>query len=180
MTRSFSSVMTGLVPVIPMYWAKPCHDHRDRRVKPGDDTFHRSRDAIRTRVIVTRREFLRSPHRSSPENAGGGHRHLTIFASSHVVRKKKARKRNADRRVSNLRTLRGAARAERCALASRRPTTALARGTSVPKAQLQARLPGTWFRRALPGVSCPSPVAAPHTPVVMPASMMPKAAREWQ
>jgi hypothetical protein len=37
--------------------------------------FFRSRDAIRTRVIVTRREFLRSPHRSSPENTGGGHRY---------------------------------------------------------------------------------------------------------
>ena len=32
----------------------------------------RSRDAVRTRVIVTLRKFLRSPHRSSPENAGGG------------------------------------------------------------------------------------------------------------
>ena len=93
-------------------------------------------------------------------------------------RRKKARKRNADRRVANDRTLRGAARAERRALASRRPTTALARGTLVPKAQLQARLPGTWFPRALPGVSCPSPVAAPHAPVVMPASMMPEPARE--
>ena len=39
--------------------------------------------------------------------------------------RKKARKRNAERRVANLRTLRGAARAERRALASRRPTTAL-------------------------------------------------------
>ena len=37
----------------------------------------------------------------------------------------KARKRNADRRVANDRSLRGAARAERRALASRRPTTAL-------------------------------------------------------
>jgi hypothetical protein len=45
-------------------------------------------------------------------------------------------------------------------------------------AQLQARLPGTWSSRALPARSCPSPVAAPHTPVVMPASMMPGAARE--
>jgi hypothetical protein len=46
---------------------------------------YRSRDAIRTRVIVTRREFLRPPHRSSPENTGGGHRHLTICASSHEM-----------------------------------------------------------------------------------------------
>ena len=32
--------------------------------------------------------------------------------------------------------------------------------------------------RALPAPACPSPVNAPHAPVVMPASMMPKAARE--
>src|SRR5580698_9278928 len=51
-------------------------------------------------------------------------------------------------------------------------------GLPVPKAQVQARLPGTWFHRALPSVSCPSPVAAPHAPVVMPASMMPEPARE--
>jgi hypothetical protein len=46
-----------------------------------------------------------------------------------------------------------------------------------PSAQLRARFPGTWFRRALPALSCPSPVAAPHAPVVMPADMMPEAAR---
>src|SRR5271169_6193382 len=27
----------------------------------------------------------------------------------------------------------------------------------IPKAQLQARLPGTWFARALPAFACPSP-----------------------
>jgi hypothetical protein len=67
--------MTGLVPVISIHLAKPCHDHRDRRVKSGDDKNSRSRDAIRTRGFVTRREFLRSPHRSSPENAGSGCRY---------------------------------------------------------------------------------------------------------
>jgi len=51
-------------------------------------------------------------------------------------------------------------------------------GLPVPKAQVQARLPGTRFPRALPAVACPSPVAAPHAPVVMPASMMPGPARE--
>jgi hypothetical protein len=43
------------VPVISIHLAKPCHGYRDRRVKPGDDDIRdRSRDAIRTRVIVTR------------------------------------------------------------------------------------------------------------------------------
>ena len=32
--------------------------------------------------------------------------------------------------------------------------------------------------RALPAPACPSPVAAPHAPIVMPASMMPEPARE--
>ena len=62
--------------------------------------------------------------------------------------------------------------------AYRRSTAALTRGTLVPKAQLQARLPGTWFPRVLPAVSCPSPVDAPHTPAIVPASMMPGPARE--
>jgi len=40
----------------------------------------------------------------------------------------------------------------------RRSTTALTSGSySIPKAQLQARLPGTWSARALPAFACPSP-----------------------
>jgi hypothetical protein len=46
------SVMTGLVPVISIQLAKPCHGHRDRRAKPGDDELDRSRDAICIRVVV--------------------------------------------------------------------------------------------------------------------------------
>jgi hypothetical protein len=43
----FSAVMTGLVPVISIALVKPCHGHRDRRIKSGDDAPDRSRDAIR-------------------------------------------------------------------------------------------------------------------------------------
>jgi hypothetical protein len=57
------------------------------------------------------------------------------------------------------------------------PPRLLPTGVS-PRALLQARLPGTRVRRALPALACPSPVEAPHAPVVMPADMMPKAARE--
>ena len=53
-------------------------------------------------------------------------------------------------------------------------------GLLIPKAQLQARLPGTWVQRALPAVACPSPVEAPHGPVIVPVSMMPGAARAQQ
>ena len=54
--------------------------------------------------------------------------------------------------------LTGAARAQRSAHACRRSTTALTSGNySIPKAQLQARLPGTRSARALPAFACPSP-----------------------
>ena len=64
-------------------------------------------------------------------------------------------------------------------LAGRARLPALRRGSrqnSYILAQLQAMLPGTWFRRALPAFSCPSPVEAPHASAVVPKRMMPKAA----
>jgi hypothetical protein len=45
-------------------------------------------------------------------------------------------------------------------------------------ARLQASLPGTRFRRALPAFACPSPGKAPPAPAVVPESMMPGTARE--
>ena len=56
-------------------------------------------------------------------------------------------------------------------------------GAFAPFAQLQARLPGTRSQdalagRALPVPTCPSPGNAPPAPAVVPASMMPEAARE--
>ena len=69
---------------------------------------------------------------------------LTICASSHECKNgRKARKRNADRRVSNLRTFPGAARAERCALASRRSTTALCQWDYSSQGSTWARLRDT-------------------------------------
>ena len=86
-----------------------------------------------------------------------------------------------------------------CALACRRSTTALAKAAFARFAQLQARLPGTRqgrtikrsppkggerssdhcaATRALPAPACPSPGKAPPAPVVVPASVMPEAARE--
>ena len=77
-------------------------------------------------------------------------------------------------------------------------STAALAGTPIP-AQLQAMLPGTWTardpekvdtgfpkdqraakasQRALPALSCPSPVTAPHASAVVPKGMMPKAAPE--
>ena len=57
-------------------------------------------------------------------------------------------------------------------------STAALAGTPIP-AQLQAMLPGELeIKRALPALSCPSPVTAPHASAVIPKGMMPKAAPE--
>ena len=105
------------------------------------------------------------------------------------------RKRNAGKRVRPTSAPRDAARAERSALACRRSTTALAVGALAPWAQLQARLPGTqrdvrFGKLAQPGAKTSrfdtgvtrarlsQSRDAPPGPVVMPASMMPEAARK--
>ena len=66
-------------------------------------------------------------------------------------------------------------------LAGRARLPALRRGSRQDfhiLAQLQAMLPGTRFRRALPAFSCPSPVEAPHASAVVPKGMMPGTALE--
>ena len=84
----------------------------------------------------------------------------------------RARRRAADKwtQSAQLICLRGA-------LAFRRSTCGSRRDLYIP-AQLQAMLPGTWSRRALPVLSCPSPAKAPPAPAVVPESMMPGTARE--
>jgi hypothetical protein len=48
--------MIGLVPVISISLAKPCHGDRDRRVKPGDDIYGSSLpDLIRGTAAVSPR-----------------------------------------------------------------------------------------------------------------------------
>jgi hypothetical protein len=74
-----------------------------------------------------------------------------------------------------------ALRARQRALSGRARLPALCCGSRrgfEPPAQLQAMLPGTWFRRALPALPCPSPVTAPHTSAVVPRGLIPEAARE--
>jgi hypothetical protein len=77
----------------------------------------------------------------------------------------------------------------RGAPAFRRYAAALLSETVTSLTQLQAMPPGTWTahdakimrgesRRALPALSCPSPVTAPHASAVIPKEMMPKAAPE--
>ena len=78
----------------------------------------------------------------------------------------------------HLLALRARPRAHRSALASRRSTAVL---TEVSRPRLFDFRPGFLGRgsvRALPALACPSPAAAPRAPAVIPADMMPEAARE--
>jgi hypothetical protein len=64
------------------------------------------------------------------------------------------------------------------ALASRRSTAALA-GVSRPRLfDFRPGFLGRGCQPALPALACPSPAAAPRAPAVIPADMMPEAARE--
>jgi hypothetical protein len=71
-------------------------------------------------------------------------------------------RQNADRRGTNRRAYgRGARSAERARLSAFHRGSHL-REYSIPKARLQARLPGTWSVRALPAFACPSPGSTSH------------------
>ena len=105
----------------------------------------------------------RSAERRIPTNSAQ-HRPTSPLADA------RARKRATQTSVRSLRTY---------LLAGRARLPALRRGSrqdfDIP-AQLQAMLPGTWFRRALPALACPSAVEVPHASAVVPKGMMPKAA----
>ena len=77
------------------------------------------------------------------------------FAVSPTPRNKEAERRQT--LFNNLRTLRrGSALSGQFAFRVP-PHGVLPRDLIIPKAQLQARLPGTWSERALPAFACPSP-----------------------
>jgi len=138
--------------------------------------------------------YAGGPCRRSARTRAGG-KHCASVTSAWIAgsksgndqgkdeRERKARKRNADRRKALMPCHYGHGRAsvKREVHICRRSTAALARGTLVPKAQRQARLPGTWqdrlvlnarpnrgaktlrrCLRALPALTCPSP--ARHLP----------------
>jgi hypothetical protein len=114
-------------------------------------------------------------------------------AASGLQREKEAERRQAH--VSILRTFRCGARTSGCARLSAFHHGSH-QGAFAPFAQLQARFPGTWqdarscmaaptggrrpcaLTRALPAPACPSPGKAPPAPAVVPAVVMPEAARE--
>jgi hypothetical protein len=110
----------------------------------------------------------------------------SITIGSRKTKKQKG-KRNAEKRIGQSSAPAGAAARSK---SERARLSAFHRGSRQSVhyllTQLQARLPGTWSRRALPALSCPSPGSyqsreipglAP-APVVVPAGMMPGAARK--
>ena len=148
-----------------------------------EDVGSRSRGAHRTRVTLTRNkqshETLCSPHRPSSETASGGHRppHDPWFKRSETSKTltTNGKSKEAERREtrSHDRTLTRCGRAERCALASRRPTTALAAANERHSSAPVRALPGTEPRRTgrypVPAISSTAGVSLPHRPVVVPA-----------
>ena len=103
---------------------------------------------------------FRSPHRSSSEGTGGGAGAVTINASSHE-RKSKKKKESGTPKDADPYPLYLAVQLAPCKARSPIgvPPRFSPKGVIVPKAQLQARLPGTWSVRALPAFACPSPAS---------------------
>ncbi len=116
------------------------------------------------RVVVTpamrSHETFRSLRRSSSEGAGGGAGAVTINASSHE-RKSKKKKESGTPKDADPYPLYLAVQLAPCKARSPIgvPPRFSPKGVIVPKARLQARLPGTWSERALPAIACPSPAS---------------------
>jgi hypothetical protein len=101
---------------------------------------------------------------------------------AHRQRIKKKGKRNADRRVANGRTLRGAARVQRDALAYRRSTAALAGATERHRSTPVTRFLRRYYGGAGVTRSRPSCSAASFSQTGHRAgrASIPRAAREWR
>src|SRR6202034_2165035 len=170
-SRSKNGVASlAYVPVISIKLAKRCHKYRDCPVKPGnDDREKHSRDAIRTRVIVTRQEFLALRtdlrQRMPPVVAGS----LTICALSHEC--KKRRKRKAERRSTRVRIHRTCVRRAPCKRRSPIgvPPRLSACGSISSQGSTWARLRDTRRSRGGPPArACATSSDAPRAPLIVP------------
>ena len=141
-----------------------CPSFRPSRREDRQQAISFSR-CTRIRVVVTRinkaTKRLRSPHRSSSEHAGGGHWHPhdQCFEPRNVSVR---RKRKAERRQTLFtKTIApcGAARALQGALAYRRSTTALAKGSHRPKGSARARLRAESATGRFAAVASPTPAS---------------------
>jgi hypothetical protein len=94
----------------------PCFAWSPSPAIAGADARSRSRDAVRTRVIVQELNFFRSPHRSSSENAGGGCRSSSrsVLQATNVRKESKEAERR-ETRIQPPHPLRGVRRAQSAA-----------------------------------------------------------------
>ena len=110
--------------------------------------------AMRSHEVLALRIDLRQKAQAVGASA------VTINASSHECKRKKKKEsgtpKNADPYPLYL-----AVQLAPCKARSPIgvPPRLSPKGVIVPKAQLQARLPGTWSERALPAIACPSPAS---------------------
>jgi hypothetical protein len=175
----------------PLRWAQNCGaQNRGEAPSPslrstsprarGEVKRHRSRDAAAPELC--QRHSQRTP--SEHDSLRFGRRWNRLPSRSCPANKREAERRQAHRPTS---APAGAASPLRTSPVCEGgteggspvgvPPRLLPTGVS-PRALLQASLPGTWSGRALPALSCPSPVKAPHAPAVVPERKMPGAARE--
>jgi hypothetical protein len=155
-----------------------CRKFSAKRHRPLNPSFsphagRRSRERRRraTRLAMTNRSRDASASEFDARRSAIGETHLHSSPPPFAFLFLHKRRREAERRqtrVTNRRIL-------RCGThpTGRARLSAFHRGSHlreylIPKAQLQARLPGTWSEWALPAFACPSPGVAPPAPVIMP------------
>ena len=158
----------------------------DCRVKPGNDEIeNRSRDAIRARVLSTPSQTHRAARGPVRLRPVVGPAFVQIIRSERTKQKGSGTPKGA---CPTVRAERARSRIQRDALASRRSTAALARGTAHPQGSVSGHAswdsagalgpirppqPGggdlTLLHGRYPRRACPSPANAPRTPVVVPA-----------
>jgi len=144
-----------------------CKRFSAKRHRPLNPSFspragRRSRERRRraTRLAMTNRSRDASASKFYARRSAIGETHLPSSPSPFAFLFLHKRRREAERRqtrVTNRRILRcGAHPAGRARLSAFHHGSHL-REYLIPKARLQARLPGTWSERALPAFACPSP-----------------------
>ena len=150
-----------------------------------NDELHRSRDAVASELSSRASNKAAKPsafrtdlRQRLPAVVTGS---LTICASSHDVSVRK--KKEAERRKTLIRilcTLRYSSPLARGARPSAFHRGSDLRDSRIPKALHRARLRGCCAckRRVAPASTAPTSSGAPRTPVIVPAGMMPDAARE--
>jgi len=140
-----------------------------RRFAPRNDEIKiRSRDALRPR--------LANHEDDSPPSSHDPEKWCPVFGPDHAQERGE---RSAERRIQPMSAPHNQMSPPDCARgAEARQKSGRARLPALhcgsrqgfdPLAQLQAMLPGTRSRRALPALSCPSPGTAPPAPAVVPA-----------